>query len=181
MVAWTAPAGPWAEPHLHAFPADGHRYEIVDGCLHVTPPPEDRALVHQVAATLRRAAPPGWRPVSRIGLRTASSYVIPAVTVLPPDAPSGVTWVDPVEVALVVEVESPHSRRYDRYLKPGLYAEVGIASYWRIERTDNGAVAHLYTRPAAGQYELQRAVDPGECVQVKMPYPVQVAPGTWTG
>ena len=38
LVRWTAPSGEWSEPDLHLFPQDGHRYEIVDGSLHVTPP-----------------------------------------------------------------------------------------------------------------------------------------------
>ena len=38
LVRWTAPEGQWTEPDLHLFPQDGHRYEIVDGSLHVTPP-----------------------------------------------------------------------------------------------------------------------------------------------
>jgi hypothetical protein len=37
-VRWNAPEGRWTQPDLHLFPQDGHRYEILDGSLHVTPP-----------------------------------------------------------------------------------------------------------------------------------------------
>jgi hypothetical protein len=99
--------------------------------------------------------------------------------VLRPGAARGQQWADPLDVALVVEVESAHSRRFDRCLKPGLYAEAGIESYWRIERTAAGPVAHLYTRASAGHYQLHRSVQPGQCVTAELPYAVQVAPATW--
>ena len=62
LVRWTAPVGPWTEPDLHLFPQDGHRYEIVDGSLHVTPPSggPHEAIVRAVVTTLRGAAPEGW-------------------------------------------------------------------------------------------------------------------------
>ena len=58
-VRWAAPEGPWTEPDLHLFPQDGHRYEIVDGSLHVTPPLDDahETAVQALIATLRAAAP----------------------------------------------------------------------------------------------------------------------------
>ena len=69
LVRWTAPDGRWTEPDLHLFPQDGHRYEIVDGSLHVTPPLDDphepvvRAVVDARCAAPRPRAggcAPGW-------------------------------------------------------------------------------------------------------------------------
>ncbi len=34
---------------------------------------------------------------------------------------------------MIVEVVSAHSRRTDRFAKPGEYAEAGIGIYWRVE------------------------------------------------
>ena len=59
MVTTTsAPEGVWTEPDLHLFPQDGHRYEIVDGCLHVAPPPDEshEAVVRGVVTTARTSA-----------------------------------------------------------------------------------------------------------------------------
>lgn len=39
----------------------------------------------------------------------------------------------PADVGLVVEVVSPHSRRTDRFAKPGEYADAGIGIYLRLE------------------------------------------------
>ncbi|SCG74694.1 Uma2 family endonuclease [Micromonospora humi] len=51
-----------------------------------------------------------------------------------PTPPRDGLWLHAADVALVVEIESPSSRRYDRLIKPTLYAEAGIPHYWRVER-----------------------------------------------
>jgi hypothetical protein len=176
-----APSRPWTETDLRAFPRDNHRYEIVDGALHISAPLDDdhQTLVEHVTADLRTAVPPGWTVAGGIGVHAGDSYLTPDVTVLRPGSPKGGAWADPSDVALVVEVECPSSRRFDRCVKPGLYADAAIETYWRIERTSNGPVAHLYNRAAAGHYDLHRSVNPGQCVTAELPYAVQVAPAGW--
>lgn len=180
LLRWVAPEGPWTEPDLHHFPQDGHRYEIVDGSLHVTPPLDDahETVVDALVAVLRGGAPNGWWAASRMGVRIADSHLVPDVTVLRPGS-SGAVWCDPHDVALVVEVEMPATRRYDRQLKPGLYAEAGIASYWRIELPPGGPVAHLYARPSAGRYRTQSSVPAGRCVRAETPFGVNLTPANW--
>lgn len=166
---WTAPDGPWTEPDLHSFPQDGHRYEIVDGALHVTPPLSvaHLAAVQALVAALRPAAPDGWWVCDRLGVAIGASHLIPDVTVLRPQS-SGQIWSDPRDVALVVEVEEAASRRYDRLLKPALYAEGGIPAYWRVELGPS-PVIRMYELTNAG-YELTRTVDGPE--HVNTPYPM---------
>jgi Uma2 family endonuclease len=49
------------------------------------------------------------------------------------------------EFELLVEVVSKDSRREDREIKPGLYAQGGVPEYWRIEESDTGeAVVYLH-------------------------------------
>jgi Uma2 family endonuclease len=179
---WTAPQRPWTEADLAHLPEDGHRYEIVDGCLHVTPPYDDahQRLTEEIVAALRSAAPPGWRPLTRTGVAVGDCRVVADAAVLRPGSPQDAAWATPADVALVVEVESPANRRYARCLKSCVYAEAEIESFWRIECTCNGPVAHLYTRAAAGHYQLHRSVQAGHCVVAELPYAVQVAPATWT-
>ncbi|PAU50490.1 hypothetical protein CK936_02230 [Streptomyces albireticuli] len=51
------------------------------------------------------------------------------------------------KTALAIEVVSPGSRLEDRFLKPALYAEAGIAHYWRVERgEDDLPVVHEFWR-----------------------------------
>lgn len=175
LVRWTAPDGDWTEPDLHLFPQGGHRYEIVDGSLHVTPPltgPHE-AIVRAVVTTLRGAAPEGWWVCARLGLAFDACNLVPDVTVLRPES-SGAIWSDPADVALVVEVETAASRRYDRLLKPSLYADAGIPHFWRISP---GPAMHVYDLATdAGPRTIQGA----ELVQLDAPFPIRVAPSTWS-
>lgn len=177
LARWTAPAGTWTEPDLHLFPQDGHRYEIVDGSLHVTPPPDDphESLVRAVVTTLRGAAPDGWWVCARQGIACGASHLIPDVTVLRPNS-SGAVWSDPADVALVVEVETPQSSRYDRLLKPALYAGAAITTYWRIAP---GPTLHIHEAATEGRYAVERTVTTPELVELARPYPVRMSPRTW--
>ena len=176
---WTAPDGAWTEPDLHFFPQDGHRYEIVDGSLYAAPPAPDShdALVRAVVTTLRAAAPPGWWVCDRQGIALGASSLVPDVTVLRPRS-SGAVWSDPADVALVVEVEAPATRRYDRVLKPAVYAEAGIAAFWRIE--PGRLVPTLRTFELAGEaYRLRYSIEGAEPVKLDAPYPIRIAPAAW--
>ncbi|MFC7548828.1 Uma2 family endonuclease [Plantactinospora sp. GCM10030261] len=178
---WHPPDQDWAERDLESLPTDGHRYEIVKGALVVTPPADDNhhELADELRAELRADLPAGWRVIREIGIRLVESNAIPDVTVLRPGAPRGVKWHEAKSVALVVEVESRSSRGTGRFAKPGLYAEAGIESYWRIERTDDGPVAHVYQLADAGHYELFASVGPADSVRVERPFPVDVIPAAW--
>ncbi|WP_067497060.1 Uma2 family endonuclease [Actinoplanes sp. TFC3] len=175
---WTAPDGPWTEPDLHLFPQDGHRYEIVCGSLHVTPPADDahETIVNSLVTVLRAAAPEDWWVCDRLGIAWADSNLVPDVTVLRPRS-SGASWANPADIALVVEIEAPASRRYDRLLKPALYAEAGITTFWRIEPGPE-PVLHTYALLDGGfaRQETIHGVDP---VRVDAPFPIRVAPQTW--
>jgi Uma2 family endonuclease len=179
LSRWTAPDGRWTEPDLHLFPQDGHRYEIVDGSLHVSPPlggPHEE-IIRAVLTTLRGAAPTGWGVCARLGIESGASSLIPDVTVLRPHS-SGAIWADPADVACVIEVESAASRRYDRLLKPALYAEAGIKTYWRIE-PDPAPVLHTYALGPDG-YLPEKTVRGADLVQVDAPFRVRLAPSQWS-
>ncbi len=181
MYPWPAPQGTFTPDDLLDMPSDGHRYEIIEGGLHVAPPAgiSHHSIADEARATLQAAAPAGWRAIREIGVQIGDSLVIPDVTVLRPGADLAATWAAPADVALIVEVESTGSRKHDRFTKPALYAEAGIESYWRIEPTEAGPVAHIYEGPSGGHYRHHRSINPGETHLVELPYPVQVAPATW--
>ncbi|MFE0593963.1 Uma2 family endonuclease [Micromonospora echinospora] len=178
---WQSPARAWREEDLRGLPEDGNRYEIVDGSLHVTPPAEDdhHELADDIRMALRQAAPEGWRVIREIGVRVPGGNLIPDVTVLRPGTPRGRRWAEPADVAFVVEVESPSSRRHDRFTKPALYAEAGTPAYWRVERGDFGPVVHRYELAKGDHYRLVGTVGPDDPVTVTEPWPMTLTPATW--
>jgi Uma2 family endonuclease len=181
LLRWTAPAGLWTEPDLHLFPQDGHRYEIVDGSLHVTPPQDDQheSVVRALVTMLRGAAPEDWWVCDRLGIECGASNLVPDIAVLRPRS-SGAIWAHPADIALVVEVETPASSRYDRVLKPTLYADAGITDYWRIEPGPPSPAIHVYTLTSNGAYRHRRTIDGNDLVQLDTPYPVRLTPSTLT-
>lgn len=80
-------------------------------------------------------------------------------------------------VALVVEVVSPGSRQDDRVRKPALFATAGVASYWRVERGEDGQpeVHEYWLHHELGSYvpAPQHPVHTSKLV-TSLPYPVEI-------
>ena len=74
---------------------------------------------------------------------------------------------------LVVEVVSPSSRLVDLHLKPALYAEIGVPSYWVVDPAEDWVVAHELRDST--YVEAARA-DGDELVAVTEPFPVGLRP-----
>jgi hypothetical protein len=173
--------GSWSTDALARLP-DGARYEELDGALLVQPAPDDaqRRLAEHVRATLSAAHPDGWRALVDTPVWLPTGRLVPDVVVLRPGTPPEPAAAVPADLALVVTVETRASHRIDRLVKPGLYAEAGVESYWRVECSHHGPVAHLYTHPRTDRYAQHRCVHPGENVLAEYPFEVLVAPSTWT-
>lgn len=111
----------------------GPRHELVDGGLIVTPNPTVRHqwLVQAVVRELDRHA--GSDVVVLPGVNVIadpSTLVIPDIAVVTAEAVArDELGVSPTDLVLVVEVESPSTRRRDRSLKRDLYAEWGVPYY----------------------------------------------------
>jgi Putative restriction endonuclease len=171
----------WTDADLARLP-EGLRYEELDGVLLVQQAPDEtqRRLAEHVRAALSAAGPDGWRTLVETPVWLPTGRLVPDVVVLRPGTPVEPTAAAPADLALVVTVETRASHRIDRLVKPGLYAEAGVESYWRVECCHYGPVAHLYTGPRADRYGQHRCVHPGENVLAAYPFEVLVAPSTWT-
>ncbi|OKI61082.1 Uma2 family endonuclease [Micromonospora sp. CB01531] len=178
---WRPPERSWREQDLLDLPEDGNRYEIIDGSLHVPPPagPDHHELADDIRMALRQTAPDGWRVIREIGVRVPGGNLFPDITVLKPGAPRDRMWADPANIALVVEVESPNSRRHDRFTKPALYAEAAIPAYWRVERGDFGPVVYRYELVKGVHYDLLGTVGPDDPVAVGEPWSMRLDPSVW--
>lgn len=168
-------ARPLTRDDLDDLPDDGHRYELVDGVLVVSPSP---AYGHQDAVghlyvTLLAACPPDLKV-----LLAPYDVVLSDDTVLIPDllvAPrSRFTARElPGPPLLAVEVLSPSTRRFDRLLKRDRLLSAGCPSYWLVD-PDEPAVTVLELR--AGTYEQVAHVAGDEAVELTAPFPVRLVP-----
>ncbi|WP_336670557.1 Uma2 family endonuclease [Tsukamurella sp. USMM236] len=165
----------WGEADLEDLPDDGHRYEIVDGSLLMTPPPSQghQRIGGNLFMALRLAVPDGWRVLYEIGVRVPGGNFIPDIAALRPGAAPNVEWSESDDVALVVEIASKSTRVTDRTLKAAKYAEAGIPSCWRVDA--DGTVT-IHTEPVDDEYTQAAVVRPGERVLIEQPFPVELVP-----
>jgi Uma2 family endonuclease len=128
----------WTLAELHSLPDDGNKYELIDGELYVTPPPNPE---HEtILARLSRILEPY---VARHGLglvyhprsvvRVGDSEVEPDLMVRRPAFRERARCEDMPPPSLVVETFSPYTRRRDVGAKYDFYARNGIAEYWMID------------------------------------------------
>ncbi len=158
--------GGWTFDQLADLPADGRRYEVVDGHLVVTPPPshEHQTVSNRLARQLAAAAPREWEAFVEFALPLGSDGRVPDISVVRsrPLARGRSPYPrGPDDFGLVVEVTSPSTRKTDLFAKPGEYAEAGIPLFWRVDvepelrvtayRLDAGAYAQeTVVRDAGG-------------------------------
>ena len=180
----------WTIEDLVSLPDDGHRYEILDGSLLVSPAPP---LRHQVAAdrlraVLLAAAPDDVEAVTATAVDISATSPalgpqapVPDIVVAGPrvwDRPG--LFVLPPDVLLLVEVESPRTSR-DRTLKPALFARAGIPAFWRVELEGPGTPAVVVHELVGEVYREVVTVRAGESVVVDVPFPVELRPAELVG
>lgn len=171
---------PWSRPltydDLESLPDDGHRYELIDGVLLVSPAPRYR---HQVIAgelylRLRAAAPdPGFQV-----LFAPFDVVLAADTVLIPDLIVARTadFTErnlPVPPLLAVEVLSPSTRRFDLMVKRSRLEAAGCPAYWVVDPVGPRLIAWDLRD---GVYVEVADVRGSEPFHATMPFPVTVVP-----
>ncbi len=122
---------------VRRFPADGNRYEVVEGTLLVTPAPSPRhqyalASLYDLLQEYLKQTGAGrvlWSPAD-IEL-SPDTLVQPDLFVLPPGPPPR-HWSEVTLLLLAIEVLSPATARHDRLVKRRLFQERGI-EYWIVD------------------------------------------------
>ncbi len=133
------PTRRWTAQEVQALPADGNRYEVVDGELLVTPAPRPPhqvvigALIEALRSYLRgfgreKTVVPGPADISW----DDSTLVQPDILVVHPDDFS-TSWTTFRTLLLAVEVLSRSSNRHDRITKRRLYQREGVRTYWIVD------------------------------------------------
>ena len=128
----------WTRDQVLNLPADGNRYELVDGELLVSPAP---AFDHQVVLGRVYMMLAPYVDAAKLGLVLWSPADLelepgqlnqPDVFVLP-SAPATRRWEDAPRPVLVIEALSPSTARYDRGLKRRYYQRAGVPEYWIVD------------------------------------------------
>jgi Uma2 family endonuclease len=134
---------PFTAADLEVMPDDGHRYELIDGALIVTPAPVTLHQIISVALTVRlyQACPPDLRVFA-----APYDVVLDEHTVIEPDLlvarRSDVAEKNlPVPPVLAIEVLSPSTRNVDLLVKKDLLERVGCAHYWVVDPEDPSITA----------------------------------------
>lgn len=172
----TLPFGrPLTRADLEDLPDDGHRYELIDGVLVVSPSPRIRHqdMVGNLHLLLRAGCPPHLKVVlAPFDVALADdTVVIPDLLVA--DRTQFTDKELPGPPLLAVEVLSPSTRRFDLLLKRDRFQSAGVASYWLID-PEGPSVTVLELRDGA-YVEVARSVGSEAC-EVTQPYPLRMVP-----
>jgi Uma2 family endonuclease len=165
---------------LDALPDDGHRYELLDGSLLVTPAPSTRhqSVAAELYTVLREAAPADLKV-----LFAPLDVVLAVDTVLQPDllvAPRA-AFTDrdlPGAPVLTVEVLSPSTRRIDLLVKHDRYRSAGCEAYWVVDPDEPAVVAW---RLEDGDYVEAGRASGSEVLELSRPFPVRIVPADLLG
>ncbi|MDQ3166707.1 MAG: Uma2 family endonuclease [Actinomycetota bacterium] len=166
---------PLGRADLDVMPDDGHRYELIDGALIVTPAPSTahQTVVLELAVLLRERCP-GHLKV----LVAPFDVVLTDDTIMQPDLlvarRRDLTERDlPAAPVLAIEVLSPSTRRIDLTLKRSRFEAAGCLHYWVVD-PDQPAITAWQLQGAA--YVEAAQVTGGETLSVQEPFTMDVVP-----
>jgi len=174
--AWPSTARPFTTDDLDRMPDDGHRFELLDGVLVVSPRP---APVHQVVASrlgsVLRQRCPAWLEVvpEPAVMISADTEFDPDIIVIGLEHIRGKKITDPPLMA--AEIRSPSTALFDLNTKKAVYERFGIESYW-IVVPDLDRPELIVFELRDGRYEQVAHVTGDEPFRAERPFTVEVVP-----
>ena len=170
---------PWGEPltydDVQRFPPDGHRYELVEGVLLVTPGPnaDHQSFVINLSVALKLAAGD-----EHFVVPAPFDFYVSAVTFFQPDivvALDAEVGQDRLERTplLLVEVGSRSTRLLDLGTKRLAYEAAGVPEYWLVDPEEPSLTV---LRLVGGRYAEVAEVFGDEPYESTYPFPVTIVP-----
>jgi Uma2 family endonuclease len=163
--AWPGFGDSFTVADLDRMPSDGHRYELMDGALVVSPRP---TTVHQAVAgrlygVLSAVCPDEYLVVPEPAVQLDRvTELAPDLVVVHLDDVGGAKFTVPP--LLVVEVRSPSTALIDLNRKKAVYEKSGVPSYWIVDPEP--------ARPELTVFELR---DSGYVLEATSTQPLTVA------
>ncbi|MGH3250400.1 MAG: Uma2 family endonuclease [Trebonia sp.] len=172
--AWPGFGSAFTVAELDRMPDDGHRYELLDGTLVVSPRP---TTIHQVVATrlagvLDRNCPEDLcvvaEPAVQLDLRTEFD---PDLVVVHLDEVGDAKFTEPP--LLVIEIRSPSTAPFDLNRKKAAYEKFGVPSYWIVDPDPARPEVTVFELRDGGYVTEATSAQP---VTVTRPFPVTITP-----
>jgi Uma2 family endonuclease len=168
---------PYTVADLEALPDDGHRYELIDGALVVSPGPSwpHQSVVVELTSLLHGVCPRDLRVLTApfdVRPDEFNSYQPDVLVARYADLDEKYLRAAPV---LAVEVLSPSSGIRDATLKKAVYERLGVDSYWLV-RPDRNEPALTAFELDGSEYRQVAHVVGGEAFASQRPFPVRVVP-----
>ena len=176
--AWPSFGRAFTVAELDRMPDDGHRYELMDGVLVVSPRP---TTVHQyvamrLASQLDRVCPEDLCVVPEPAVQLdPQTEFDPDLVVVPLDEVGDAKFTAPP--LLVVEIRSPSTALFDLNRKKAAYERFGVPSYWIVD-PDPAAPELTVFELRDGRYFL--AATSTQPLTVAHPFPVTIVPASLT-
>ncbi len=175
-LTWHFPRqGEWTFDHWLQFPDDGWKYEILDGVLHMSPPP---SIKHQDVSLELAFLLRGYVRTHRLGkvLEAPCGVRLPNQSVpVEPDIlfvrreRRAIIQQNYVEGPpdLVVEVLSPSNSDYDLETKKLQYEQAGVGEYWIVNPWDESVLVLQLQDGRYGQPVMLKRGDELRSAQVE--------------
>ena len=166
---------PLTAADLETMPDDGHRYELIDGVLVVTPAPgwSHQDVVGSLHVLLYQTCPEDLAVVlAPFDIALAEDTVMqPDILVARRD---DITQRNlPTAPLLAVEVASPSTRLFDRNTKKARFELAGTPSFWVVDPDEPSlTVWELHD----GEYAEIAHVVGDDTFAASLPFPVDVTP-----
>lgn len=166
---------PLTRADLEGMPDDGHRYELIDGVLIVSPGPQlpHQDMVGNLYLLLRAACPAHLKVVLAPFAVALSDDTEVQPDLLVADRTQFTIKELPGPPLLAVEVLSPSTRRVERLLKRDRLQSAGVRSYWLVDPAVP-SVTVLELRD--GVYIEVAAATGTELCEVHLPFAMRMVP-----
>jgi Uma2 family endonuclease len=166
-------ARPLTRADLEHTPDDGHRYELIDGMLLVSPAPRERhqEVVGNLFVELKSSCPRHLKVLlAPFAVALADDTEVQPDIVVAPRMQFTEQEL-PGPPLLAVEVLSPSTRRVDLLLKRDRYQAAGIPAYWLVD-PEGPSVTVLELED--GAYVEVACAEGDQSCAVTQPFPVTI-------